>query len=82
MGDGINDNGDNIAPKSIPLGRYTGDRATTDGTDGHGNTGDDELLLPLVVKSKLSKLKTREMELTTMATILRSNQHPRALRRG
>ena len=28
---------------------------------GHGNVGDDELLLPLVVKSKLSKLKTREM---------------------
>ena len=59
-----------------------GDRATTDGTNGHGNVGDDELLLPLVVKSKLSKLQTREMELTTMATILRSNQHPRALRRG
>ena len=49
---------------------------------GHGNVGDDELLLPLVVKSKLSKLKTREMELTTIQTILRSNQHPRALRRG
>ena len=30
-------------------------------TDGHGYVGDDELLLPLVVKSKLSKLKTREM---------------------
>ena len=43
---------------------------------GHGNVGDDELLLPLVVKSKLSKLKTREMELTTMATILRPNQYP------
>ena len=31
--DGINDNTDNIAPKSIPLGRYAEDRTTTDGTD-------------------------------------------------
>ena len=29
-GDGTNDNGDNIAPKSISLGRYAEDRATTD----------------------------------------------------
>ena len=36
----IDDNGDNIAPKSISLGRYTGDRATTDGTDEYGNAGD------------------------------------------
>ena len=51
-------------------------------TDGHGNERDDELLLPLVVKSKLSKLKTREMELTTMATILRPNQYPLGATQG
>ena len=75
-GDGINDNGDKLRPNQYPLGATQGIEQPRIARIGHGYVGDDELLLPLVVKSKLSKLKTREMELTTMATILRPNQYP------